>query len=52
MKIFVCEPLDPAALALLRQRAEVTDDPAQLGLSLIHIFYFYMDSGQIFTLNA
>ena len=31
MKIFVCEPLDPAALALLRQRAEVTDDPAQLG---------------------
>lgn len=31
MKIFVCEPLDPAALALLRQRAEVTDDPAKLG---------------------
>ena len=31
MKIYVCEPLDPAVLALLRQRAEVTDDPAQLG---------------------
>ena len=31
LKIFLCEPIHPRALALLKTRAEVFSDPACLG---------------------
>lgn len=36
LKIFLCEPIHPRALALLKTRAEVFSDPACLGVS-IHV---------------